>query len=947
VILMDGAGVFNRLSMLFLLFLLLAAVPARGGEVPGDGGTAVPGRSPSVLAGYHVRVDPPCGAAKPLTEMAESLLALFLREGAPLDGKRLDEALNALRETGCFAEVRAGREELPGGVVLSFDLKALPRVRDIRIHGNFPLFESDVRGVMTLSPGDGLPADGPEKEAERIAERFWKEGFIRPEVAVAVVEDRDALAADLDITIRKGGHYVLRSLAFQGNRAFDDGTLEWRMKTWRGRFFAGLTGRFRPGALREDLETLTAFYRGRGFADARLKEAVSMDGETGGVDVRVTVSEGDRYEVFFEGNRTFRGSALLRDVVLFREGNSYGLGILRSASRIRERYRNEGFLQVRVTPETEREGAEGEGVRRVRFRIDEGPRTLVESVALSGNTVFPREKLTDEILTRPPGWFHEGAFVPDTLEEDIGAVRSLYAREGYRFVEVREDLSWKDDRRKVAVALTVREGARTVIGEVAFPGLRALTEREALKLVSLKPGEPFREEGLRADENVLGRAVSRKGYPHVRVRGEAAFGEDGKTARLAYRVEEGPPVTVGNVFFSGNFKTRTDLLRETMALEEGTPFTLEAVFEGQRKLRNMGIFDSVQVRTFGLAEKEERADLLVSLAEKKPYFFDVSLGYQSDKRFYGKLGGGNRNLFGLNKKLRISAEWSETSDQYEIGITEPRLLGSPVSATAILFRERKTEFNKDFGTKSYGLSTGVSYPWTPRLTAGLGARLERKSWFPVGTDVLSEEASGEGYGEARDILTGTPSVTWDTRDSFLKPRKGLFSSLAVDVSRGFTNSLDDFLKYRLDLRYYVTPWDRLTVALMGRAGYLTPYGATDSVPDDQLFYLGGAFSVRGYDENMLYYDASGNALGGRVSLMGSVEFRIDLGKDFEFDVFFDSGRLRQFKTDPDLPSVRSSAGCGLRYMTPVGPIGILYGFKLNRQEGEGAGRFHLAVGYTF
>ncbi|HQB30659.1 MAG TPA: POTRA domain-containing protein [Syntrophales bacterium] len=475
---MGGAGVFNRLSVLFLLFLLLADVPAWSGEMPGDGGTAVPGRPPSVLAGYHVRVDPPGGAAKPLTEMAESLLALFLREGAPLEGKRLDEALKALRETGCFAEVRAGREELPGGVVLFINLKARPRVRDIRIHGNFPLFESDVRGVMTLSPGDGLPADGPEKEAERIAERFRREGFIRPEVTVAVVEDRDALAADLDITIRKGRNYFLSDLVFQGNRAFDDGTLEWRMKTWRAHFFAGLAGRFRPGALREDLETLTAFYRREGFADARLEEAVSMDGESGRVTVRVTVSEGDRYEVFFEGNRAFRDSALRKDVALFREGNSYGLGILRSASRIRERYRNEGFLQVRVTPETEREGAEGAGVRRIRFRIDEGPQTLVESVALSGNTVFPVEKLTDEILTRPPGWFHEGAFVPETLEEDLGAVRSLYAREGYRFVEVREDLSWKDDRRKVAVALTVREGPRTLVGEVTFPGLRALTERK-------------------------------------------------------------------------------------------------------------------------------------------------------------------------------------------------------------------------------------------------------------------------------------------------------------------------------------------------------------------------------------------------------------------------------------------------------------------------------------
>jgi outer membrane protein assembly factor BamA len=115
------------------------------------------------------------------------------------------------------------------------------------------------------------------------------------------------------------------------------------MKTWRAHFFAGLAGRFRPGALREDLETLTAFYRREGFADARLEEAVSMDGESGRVTVRVTVSEGDRYEVFFEGNRAFRDSALRKDVALFREGNSYGLGILRSASRIRERYRNAGF----------------------------------------------------------------------------------------------------------------------------------------------------------------------------------------------------------------------------------------------------------------------------------------------------------------------------------------------------------------------------------------------------------------------------------------------------------------------------------------------------------------------------------------------------------------------------------------------------------------------------
>jgi outer membrane protein assembly factor BamA len=102
----------------------------------------------------------------------------------------------------------------------------------------------------------------------------------------------------------------------------------------------------------------------------------------------------------------------------------------------------------------------------------------------------------------------------------------------------------------------------------------------------------------------------------------------------------------------------------------------------------------------------------------------------------------------------------------------------------------------------------------------------------------------------------------------------------------------------------VTPWDRLTVALMGRAGYLTPYGATDSVPDDQLFYLGGAFSVRGYDENMLYYDAGGNALGGRVSLMAA----------------WNSGSTWERISSSTFSSIRAGSGSSRRTRSPVGPV---------------------------
>lgn len=80
-------------------------------------------------------------------------------------------------------------------------------------------------------------------------------------------------------------------------------------------------------------------------------------------------------------------------------------------------------------------------------------------------------------------------------------------------------------------------------------------------------------------------------------------------------------------------------------------------------------------------------------------------------------------------------------------------------------------------------------------------------------------------------------------------------------------------------------------------------------------------------------------------LAASIEARIDLGFNFELSGFFDAGRIDN--TFHDWYRLRMSAGAGLRYVTPVGPIGLLYGFKINRLKGEDLGVLHVSIGYTF
>ena len=193
----------------------------------------------------------------------------------------------------------------------------------------------------------------------------------------------------------------------------------------------------------------------------------------------------------------------------------------------------------------------------------------------------------------------------------------------------------------------------------------------------------------------------------------------------------------------------------------------------------------------------------------------------------------------------------------------------------------------------------------------------------------------------------TPAIRWDTRDSFIQPHRGGLTSLAVDISRGLESSLDNFVKYKLDLRGYHSPFSRLILAGRFFAGYIQPYGVDGQVPEDQLFFLGGTNSIRGFSENMLRFSTDLDPVGGRLAMAGNAEVRYEVAGSWELTVFVDAGTVQKTTDDLGDDSWRWSTGLGVRYLTPIGPVGLLYGHKLDRRSGESPGQFHISIGYTF
>jgi len=938
------AGKSSISALLFItgacmvLLVFMGRVPVMG-AMPTAKSISPAGSETDRITQIVIEIEDPWKKGPDWVQMGRSLI--YLDEGDPFSADMLQTSLAALKLSGKFRDIKVDSEQTPQGMRLIFTLKPFHLIKKLRVKGNYPIFEYDVRKAMTIQVGDVFDAKQIEQQKKIIAKLYRQRGFIDPQINIeAVQDDRDGNYT-LDIQIQKGAYYTLNRLTFQGNDAFSGQTLEQKMKIYRRSVLSGQTRRFSPRILEQDIKKLIAFYRAQKYPEIEIKHTIDRQPPATKVIVNITVTEGPRYEVNFEGNKAFSDAKLRKQNVMFKSGNVRDAGLRKTVRNLRQLYGASGFLEATVRAVDEPVSGTQADVRRLRFDISEGPQTFVELVHIEGNRAFATKRIRKQMLIREPGLFSKSPYVPETLDEDIHLIKALYAGQGFLDAELTVDVEMNSDNTRAQIRLRIDEGVRTRVASIGFAGQVPIAEQTLRQALVLKVGDPFDQSQMQADADTLSALVSEAGHPHVKLETGTEYTPDRTGVHLTYVIAPGNYIKMGETFYTGNFRTKRRVLARAHGLKPGEPFSLQKILAAQKEIRDMGVFDSVQLIAIGLKEQTETVHLIVELEEKKPYYFELGVGYQSDRGVFARAKAGDRNLWGLNKDFWVSGEISETGYKAETGLREPRLWGSKIEMTLSAFADRTQEFNQTFGTRILGTAVNFTRPLTDVIDAGLGFRFEQRKQFEVEGSQLPDDALAP-----RSNLVITPFVVYDTRDSFVRPRQGLFSEFKVDISKGFQSSTDDFTKYRLDMRYFRTPFERLTLGLMGRAGNIRPFGDNEIIPQDQLFYLGGINSVRGYDENLLFYDAQGDPVGGKSAINASIEGRIDIGYNFELTTFFDTGSVSHDQNFKDF-DFRSSFGMGLLYQTIIGPIGIFYGRKIDPRPEEAPGQWHFTIGYTF
>ncbi len=867
---------------------------------------------------------------------------LPLRPGDVLVPPAVAEAQRLLLLKGVWSQVEPELVPRRDAVDVVFHLRPIPAVRKIRIRGLQHLGGNEAYRRLHLAPGTLAEPAVLEKAAQRLRELYARRGFDQASVEIRA-EPAGRGEVDVTVLVREGEPVRVAGVAFEGDAVFPAEELRSAVAVRPGE-------RYERRLERQAAMAVLAFFRQRSYYAASVSTRWELPaGSRWGV-LYLRIRPGPPFDLSFRGNAEFSDAELL-GLVAWERRPVVTDGTWRElARRIENAYRERGYHRVRVELEI------GSGVpKRVEFRISEGRKYFVRRLRFAGNRALSDRRLRSVMETRArrrwvPVW-RGGAFRARVLEEDLQAVLALYRRQGFPAAKVtgtRVDLN--DRTGGVEIQIDVDEGPRRYVRRVEFAGFEGW---DKLPEVGTRPGAPYDPEQVEADRSALEKAALERGYPEaaVAIAAEDVHAGGAIETDLRFELTPGPYRTIGPVLVQGNALTRDRVILRELPFRPGSPYSAEALREGEARLYRLGLFRTVSVAPVP-GSLPERPTVGVRVEERQPGSLQYGFGYNTQLGFRSFAELGYDNLQGMARRVSLRAEFNfdptvGRPDEYlgNLGFQDPRLFGSRWSSRTNAILQRSVRQVDRFNIERFSLISALERSVSRQLKGGLEAQYDQGTVFGVAPDAAIERVRDEGF--LRTFAVG-PFALWDRRDDPFSPRRGTFDSLRLRYSAAALGSDVDFFKLVVHHSHYVPLSDSVVFVYALRGGWARPLDGRFTVPIRERFFLGGRTTVRGFDENSIGPRGElGTPRGGDLVGNANAELRFPLWLGFQGAAFADGGGVYLQKQSISLRGFRRSAGLGLRYETPVGPVSLEYGVKLDRRRGEPVGAVHFTIGSIF
>ncbi|HEU0204050.1 MAG TPA: outer membrane protein assembly factor BamA [Burkholderiaceae bacterium] len=643
----------------------------------------------------------------------------------------------------------------------------------------------------------------------------------------------------------------------------------------------------------------------------------------------------------------------LRDVGLG-EARVFDRSLLeRAEQELKRQYLTRGLFSVEVkstvTP-VERNRVN------VKIEVDEGDAAQIRSIRFTGNKAFSDSDLLDEIELSTPGWLtwytKRDQYSRQKLTADLEALRSFYLNRGYLDFNIEStQVSISPNKEDIFITINLVEGERYTISDVKLAGELLGLEEELQSLVDVKRGDVFNAERLNAVSKRITDRLSMLGYAFASANPVPEANREKREVAFTILVDPGRRVYVRRVNVTGNARTRDDIIRREVRQFENAWFDSEKVRLSRDRIDRLGYFEKVEVETPPVPGSLDQVDVNFEVKERPTGSIQAGIGYSSTDRVTFQAAYSQQNIFGSGHALSLELNTSRANRTLSLTHLDPYFTDDGISRTTELFERHSNLARLGLGTVDYtsrGASMRFGVPFTEFDTVFFGVGYE-------GTDIGLTQGSPPAYinyvnafGKRTDSVIGTIGWARDSRDNLLVPNRGRYQRAFFEV--GVPGA--DLQYYRLTYQYqqFIPVTNKLTLAGNVELGYGEGYN-DKPYPIFKHFYAGGIGSVRGFDGGSLGpRDIQGNPTGGTQRLNLSLESLLPLpGADRTLRglAFIDAGQVWGADQNVKLGDLRSSAGFGLAWISPIGPLKLSYAFPLKKESTDRLQRFQFQIGTGF
>jgi outer membrane protein insertion porin family len=669
---------------------------------------------------------------------------------------------------------------------------------------------------------------------------------------------------------------------------------------------------------------------------------VEIEPFEGGVKLIYNVKEKPTIiKIDFQGNKEIEDSKLKEKITITPGSIADSVLIQDNALKLKNYYEEEGYWLANVVPIIKKYSANDVSLT---YQIDEGPKIKIKKIIIEGNHRLSSSKIK-KVMETKEWWIFSflsssGYFKKAQMNTDVEKIKNLYFDNGYIKAAVAEpEISVDREKKTMTITVRVSEGDQYRVSAVDFTGNKTYDDATIKKLITIKPESVFDKSALEKDIQAISGLYSDNGYALVSVTPDLVPDENNRTVRITLNISEGEKYRIGRIEVSGNTKTRDKVIRREIRFDEGDIFSSSKLKRTYERLNNLNYFETIDIVPKPKYE-EKVVDLDVRVKERPTGFLSIGGGYSSVDKFIATVDLTQGNLFGKGQYLKLKGELGGTSSLYEISFRDPWFLDKPIALSTGIYKTTREyiEYNK----KAFGLFVGLGKDLSEYWKGDISYNFERATISDITVGASPIIFDQEGTKSTSSI---TPTITRDTRDNYLDPSRGSRNSLSVSYAGlGGDNA---FFKGAVDSGWYF-PLGPTTFMVRGRFGYAKGL-FNKTLPLYERFYVGGIYTVRGlgFGDAGPKDPATGDPIGGTTQLIFNTEYIFPIISEMRLKgvVFFDAGN--SYEDFSNFGYLRYTTGAGVRWISPIGPIRIEWGYNLAKKPGESSSKFEFAFGSFF